>query len=458
MRGLAPRLLFAAVVLAASLALAAPALGAPAVDGIFPLKGTIETNNKIAAGPDGNMWFTQSVGKEVAKITPSGQVEEFDLKLGEAALGIAPGPDGFMWVPTTNKVTKFAPSDPEKTKETFTIATINADGQIVAGPDGLMWVASKESLVHFSTKDPVGSAKSVTFEGKLDPKDIDVAGSLIVVADGAGPTEKPRIATFTTAGVQKDFIVPGEGAPQGVAGGPASGQIAFTAPLAKPEQAGLIAPPNPAAPFELSGDPFGVAYGADQAFWIVQFAEGGLTRLTQGGNRTFLPGLPKETARQVAAGPNNTLWVTLIEKEKVIGPSIARISGLEPPVPPSPPSPPSPQPGPVPSGPQPVVLPQTLLGKQPKKVVTTTGKTASVKFAFSSSTAGAQFECSIGKRVKPKGKKARFVGKGFKGCKSPKSYTLQPGRYRFQVRAVSGSLRDSSPAQFTFKVIHVAPK
>jgi len=105
-----------------------------------------------------------------------------------------------------------------------------------------------------------------------------------------------------------------------------------------------------------------------------------------------------------------------------------------------------------------VVLPQTLLVKEPKKVVTTTGKTANVKFAFSSSTAGAQFECSIGKRVKPKGKKARFVGKGFKGCKSPKSYTLQPGRYRFQVRAVSGSLRDSSPAQYTFKVIHVAPK
>jgi predicted phage tail protein len=105
-----------------------------------------------------------------------------------------------------------------------------------------------------------------------------------------------------------------------------------------------------------------------------------------------------------------------------------------------------------------VILPQTVLGKGAKKVVTTTGDTAKVKFAFSSSTAGAQFECSIGKRVKPKGKKARFVGKGFTGCKSPKSYTLQAGRYRFQVRAVSGALRDSSPALYNFQVIHVARK
>src|SRR4051812_5410199 len=106
MRGLAPRLIAVAAALAASLALAAPAMAAPAVNGIFPLKGTVETNNKIVPGPDGNMWFTQNTGKEVARITPSGQVQEFDLKLGETALGITPGPDGNMWVPTTNKVTK----------------------------------------------------------------------------------------------------------------------------------------------------------------------------------------------------------------------------------------------------------------------------------------------------------------------------------------------------------------
>jgi len=87
-----------------------------------------------------------------------------------------------------------------------------------------------------------------------------------------------------------------------------------------------------------------------------------------------------------------------------------------------------------------------------------TGRHARFRFTFSSTTAGAKFECSVGKRVKPKGKKARFVGQAFKGCKSPKSYTLQPGRYRFQVRSVSGSLRDSSPAQYNFKVIHVAHK
>jgi hypothetical protein len=147
------------------------------------------------------------------------------------------------------------------------------------------------------------------------------------------------------------------------------------------------------------------------------------------------------------------MWVAMeIPGENTV--EVARISGLEPPVTPSP----TPSPSPTPPGPAPVVLPQTLLGKFPKKVVKTTGQTAKVKFAFSSTAVGATFECSIGKRVKPKGKKARFVGKGFQKCKSPKTYTLETGRYRFQVRAVSGTLRDSSPATFNFKVIHVAKK
>lgn len=450
MRGPVPKLLAAVAALAASLALAAPALGAPAVNGIFPLKGEVEGNNKIVAGPDGNVWFTQAVGKDIGKITPSGQVEEFDIGVENGAKGIAPGPDGNLWVPTINKVTKFSPADPEKTKESFTILSIAAEAEIVAGPDGRMWVASNDNVTVFSPTNPVGSAKSVEFKGKLSPKDIDVAGPLVVVADGAGPLESPRIATFTVNGAQKDYSVPGTGAPQGVAGAP-SGQIAFTAPLANPEQAGLITPPTASPPFELLGDPFGVTLGADEAFWIVQFAKGGLTRLTPAGATTFLPGLPNESARQIAAGPNHTLWVTLTKKEGVIEPSIARVTGVE-----LTPSPSVPQPGPVPPGPGPVLLPQTFLGKAPKKVVKTTGLTAKVKFAFSSSAAGAQFECSIGKRVRPKGKKARFVGKGFQGCKSPKTYTLEPGRYRFQVRAVAGGARDASPATSNLKVIRAA--
>lgn len=451
MRGLAPKLLAVTATLVASLAIAAPALGAPAVNGSFKLETEIGTNNKIVAGPDGNVWFTlASATKDVGKITPAGVVTEYELPGIEEPIGIAPGPEGRLWVTATGKATSFLPSDPKGAEASFKSALINAEANLVFGPDGSFWVASNEKVAKFSPADFTGTIKEVPVAGTLSPKDIDVAGSLIVIADNSAGK---RIVTLTTSGVQKDFAI--KGGSQGVAGAP-DGQIAYSDAAAVPEESGLITPPNPAQSFELLGDPFGVAYGSDKAFWIAQFAAGGVTRVTPAGARTFLGGLPKETARQIAAGPDNTLWVTL---PKAGEPRIARITGLEPPQPPPPPgSTTQPPPGSVPPGPGPVVLPETVLGKGPKSLVKTSGKTAEVKFSFSSTTAGATFECAIGKRVKPKGKKARFVGKGFQGCKSPKSYTLAPGRYRFQARAVSGDLRDPSPLTANFKVVRVAPK
>jgi streptogramin lyase len=444
MRSPVAKLLAPLAVLVALLALAGSAAAAPAVSGIFPLATEVETNNKITAGPDGNMWFTlDSTTKDVAKITPAGVVEEFELpKVEEVAQGIAVGPDGRLWVPSNEKVTSFSASDPKGSEHTFAVPTIKKGGQIVAGPDGQMWVASEESLVHFSTANPEGAQK-VPFTGKLQPRDIDVAGPLIVIADnGGGLDEKPRVDTFTTAGIEKGYDLPGM--TQGVAGAP-GGQIAYTSPGAMPEQAGLIAPPTASVPFELLNDPFGATFGSDKAFWIAQFA-GTLTRVSPTGAHTTIGGLPKETARQIAAGPNNTLWVTLIKKEGSVPVSaIARVSGLEPPVV-TPPPVPTPAPLPI------TTRPQTKLGKGPKGVVETTRGKATVKFAFSSSAAGASFECALTKGTKTKKGKLRFATASFHGCRSPKSYRVGVGSYRFKVRAGSAGGVDSTPAERRFRV------
>jgi len=414
---------------------AGSASAAPSIDGTFPLNAEINTNNKIVAGPDGNIWLTVEDGtNDVAKVTPTGQVEEFDIEGVLSPEGIAPGPDGNLWVTDVEKAARFNPSDPTGTDESFTVAGVGANGQIVAGPEGLMWVASNNQLVHFSPGDPTGSVKPVA-AGEISPKDIDVAGSLIVIADaGAGN----RIVTFTADGTQKDFAI--DGGSQGVAGGP-DGQIAFTAPGASPEKSGLISPPNPAASFELLGDPFGVTLGGDGAYWMVQFAFGQLARVTTSGQVTFLTGLPTESARQIATGPNGTLWITLQKNElKGVVSSVVKVIGVEPEKtnPPPPPPPPTT-----------VKAPETLISKGPKKVVTKKAK-AKVKFRFSSSTAGVTFQCSL---TKLKGKKTKAAA--FRGCRSPQAYKLRPGRYRFQVRAVNGSTPDPTPAVRKFKIVHV---
>lgn len=422
----------AAVVLAAAFALVfvSSAAAVPAVNGVFKVPG-IETNNKIVAGPDGNMWATVAgETNNVARITPAGEVKEFELKL-KGASGIAVGPEGNLWVTETEGVASFSPSNPVGTVKPTSIPAIKLFHSIVAGPDGKMWVATVEKVLRFSPLTPsLPEEKAIP---ELNPRDIDVSGGLVAVADFG----KPRLITLTTAadfGV-KEISIAVAGGSQGLAGGP-GGQIAFSDPGATPEQVGLVTPPNPPQSSELLGDPFGVALGADGAFWIAQFAQGGVTRLTSTGAKTFLGGLPKESPRQIAPGPGNTLWVTL---EKAGEEGVARISGLEPPV--------IPITAPAPA-------PDTKIAKGPKKIVKTTGKRAKVKFRFTSTTAGATFQCALTKVKKvKKGKKA--AKPQFKGCKSPKSYNLKPGRYRFSVRAVSAGVVDPSAATRSFRVVHV---
>jgi hypothetical protein len=187
----------------------------------------------------------------------------------------------------------------------------------------------------------------------------------------------------------------------------------------------------------------------------VDFNFGGLTRLTSTGQTSFLGGLPPFTARQVAVGPNNTLWVTLVKKEGVVEPSaIARISGVDPPPPPLPPPPTTPVGGPIKVTEKSV--PSTQIGKGPKKVVKATGAKATVKFTFSSSVAGSTFQCKLTKVVTGT-KKAKASKGSFAGCRSPKVLKLAPGKYRFAVRAVAAGVLDSSPAEKAFKVVR-APR
>jgi streptogramin lyase len=424
-----------------ALLLAASAAAAPAVTGEFPVEGLKEANNKIVEGPDGNMWVTVAAGgKDVARITPTGEVKEFEVAAVAAPSGIAKGPEGKLWITFDGGVASFSPSSPETGTETA-IPAIKDGSSIVAGPDGNMWVATPAlvdgQVIRFSPAAPA-LAVPVPVTPKLVPHDIDAIGSLIVIASAG---ENPRIVTLTTAGVEKDYPI--AGGSQGVAGNKA-GLIAYSQQESPPEQVGLINPPTILPPVNLPGgvgDPFGVALGSDEAFWAVLFAKDGVERLTPTGAISFLGGLKTGSMpRQIAAGPGNTLWVTETKNEAE---AVGRISGLEPPV-----------------KPPPLVEPQTNL-KGPKGTVKTRRRLATVKFRFSSATAGVSFECRLNRLgTKKKHRKAHGskAAAQFAACTSPKTYRLRPGRYRFEVRAILAGVFDQSPAVSVFKVVHVAPK
>jgi hypothetical protein len=79
----------------------------------------------------------------------------------------------------------------------------------------------------------------------------------------------------------------------------------------------------------------------------------------------------------------------------------------------------------------------TFLGKHPKHRT----HHRKVKFTFSSNVSGSKFQC--------------LYANGWAGCDSPHVFRdLRPGRYQFQVRAITHGVKDSSPASWTFHVLH----
>jgi streptogramin lyase len=50
----------------------------------------------ITAGPDGNLWFTDGADR-IGQITPSGEISEFSLPAGSGPSGITVGPDHAIW-------------------------------------------------------------------------------------------------------------------------------------------------------------------------------------------------------------------------------------------------------------------------------------------------------------------------------------------------------------------------
>src|SRR5689334_5957412 len=164
MRSLVPKLLTAAIVLVAALAWVPTASAAPAVSGKFELGTEIETNNKIAAGPDGNKWFTLP-GNKGGKISPAGVIQEFELAGPENTIGIAAGPEGRIWVVATNKAASFLPANPPGTEQDYNSALINGEPNIALGPEGMFWVASTNKVAKFSPANFNGTITEVTLTG-----------------------------------------------------------------------------------------------------------------------------------------------------------------------------------------------------------------------------------------------------------------------------------------------------
>lgn len=316
-----PLALAAAVI---AVALQAPsAHAAPALAGTFDVTGN---PGRITAGPDGNVWFTLTMtsdDKQLGKITPSGAVTEYHL--ADSLTGLTAGPDGNLWATTTNGVVRISPANPEDATK-FTDIGIGTPGDIITGPNGHLWTGSNATVIEISPSNP--GAGDTPHAGIVAGTGLGITtasdGNLWIV-DNTGD-DNSAIVRFNAAGaVQGTPAKPGGGLNNSqIAAGP-PGQAVFTQPVNMPERVGRI---------DLSGniqftsaadglgDPTGIVFANDRAYWIANFGANALRRLTPNGDYTQ-PIEFEAGPRYLAKGLNDTLWVGLEQANK-----IAKITGV----------------------------------------------------------------------------------------------------------------------------------
>jgi len=108
---------------------------------------------RLAAGPDGNIWFIEQSGNEIGRLTPEGSATEFKIPTERSLpAGICAGPDGNVWFTESNsnaigritpsgQITEFpGPSRPL----TYHGGKSDVTG-ITMGPDGNLWFTEQDS-------------------------------------------------------------------------------------------------------------------------------------------------------------------------------------------------------------------------------------------------------------------------------------------------------------------------
>ena len=266
------------------------------------------TPMEIVAGIDGNLWFTESDGDAIGRITPSGVVTEFldGISAGSAPLGITNGPDGNLWFTEydAGRIGRITPAG-VVTEFSAGISPGSSPRSIVTGADGNLWYTDTNGR-------RIGriSTAGVVTEFSIDT---GVGGGPNAITRGPDGnvwwTESGGIGRITPAGVVTRFTGGGEG--MGIAAGP-DGNLWTTeyfGPIRRFTTGGVLTGTFP-LPAEMS--PFGITAGPDGNLWFTDSGYDSIGRITPAGAIAIVStGVSLGSdPRDITAGPDGNLWFT----------------------------------------------------------------------------------------------------------------------------------------------------
>ena len=236
-----------------------PAAGdvqASIVEFIVPGAGSAPTD--IVAGSDGNLWFTQTGGAQIGRITSAGVVSEFVA--GGVPGGITAGPDGNLWYTLRDSSRVVQMSTAGVVIASHGVPTLQSDpnnlGAITTGPDGALWFAAPGV-------DQIGRITTAGDQTRFSVPNASGIEELVTGADGAlwyTAGRAGKIGRLSTDGVVSEYSLPGlTSGPAGITAGP-GGALWFTELFANQVGAittdttpdapalGPVGPPGPPGP------------------------------------------------------------------------------------------------------------------------------------------------------------------------------------------------------------------
>jgi virginiamycin B lyase len=156
-------------------------------------------------GPDANLWFTEQIGNNLARMSLDGHIDEFAVPTPNSGpLGMVVGPDNAFWF-IERRASKVGRMTVDGTFDEYAMSTANAfPNDIVVGPDGNLWFTELMA-------DRVGR---ITTDGVMTEYPALGAGpvGIVVGPDGglwlAGYTGNEIVRMTTTGEITNRYPVP----------------------------------------------------------------------------------------------------------------------------------------------------------------------------------------------------------------------------------------------------------
>jgi streptogramin lyase len=238
----------------------------------------------IAAGPDGDLWFTEFLANKIGRINPATHaITEFPLPAGSTGpVDITTGPNGNVWVTASGNpgaIDQINPATLEFTELPAPTVNVQPFG-IATGPDGNVWFTERDSgsgspgadsrigKLDFAT-DSVGDFPTSTASAAPNGIAAGPDGSIWITEAAADKVVllDPKTAVMTSTATptgDPTVIAPGPDGNMWFTEGTNPGEIAFINPVTRD----ILQFPTTTA----ASQPVGVATGSDGNVWFAESA------------------------------------------------------------------------------------------------------------------------------------------------------------------------------------------